>query len=161
MKENEKTNLDVPLEASFKNCTGPLKERLARKGNLTTSQFLLEHVKLGIQELDPDLDPKSQEFRTAVILMAAAYMVGPRIDLLVAFTGYPLPYVAEISRRMRANGLWSDVGVSTAGWFEGDRVTGVFWADCLVADGLVHVGHTEEGEEEYGVIPSESESKPN
>jgi len=161
MKENERTNLDVLLEASSKNCTGPLKERLARRGKLTTSQFLLEHVKLGIQELDPDLDPKSQEFRTAVILMAAAYMVGPRIDLLVAFTGYPLPHVAEISRRMRANGLWSDVGVSTAGWFEGDRVTGVFWADCLVADGLVHVERTEEGEEEYSAIPSESESKPN
>jgi hypothetical protein len=161
MNENEETNLDVLLEAALWHSKRPLKKRLAHKGNLTTTQFLREHVKLGIQELDPDLDPQSQGIRTAVTLMAAAYMVGPRIDLLVAFTGYPLPYVAEISRRMRANGLWSDVGVSTVGWFEGDRVTGVFWADCLVADGPVDVERTEDGEELYGEIPCESESKPN
>jgi hypothetical protein len=161
MNKIEKTNLNVLLEGSLRHSNGPLKKRLARKGKLTTSQFLFEHVKLGILELDPDLDPQSQKFRTAVILMAAAYMVGPRIDLLLSFTGYPLPFVAEISRRMRENDLWSDDGVATDGWFEGDKVAVGFWLDCLVAEGLVYVERTEDGEALYGTIPSDSESKPN
>ena len=99
-------NLEALIEDSLKDASGPLKERLALKGNRSASEFLLEHVKLAILELEPDLDATSQDFRTAVILMAAAFIVGPRIDLLVAFTGYPRPAVAEISRRMRANGLW-------------------------------------------------------
>jgi len=152
MNKIEKTNLDVLLEASLRHHDGSLKKRLAHKGNLTISQFLLEHVKLGIQELEPDLDPQSREFRTAVILMAAAYMVGPRIDLLVAFTGYPLPYVAVTARRMQASGLWADGKARTDDWFDGDKVAGGFWLDCLVADGLVYVERTEDGEELYGVL---------
>ncbi len=154
-------DFDDLLLAALMNSSESLKKRYARKDMPTISKFLLEYVKLGIHELDPDLDPQSEDFRSAVILMSAAYIVGPRINLLVAFTGYPLPYVAEISRRMRRNGRWSDDGVSTAGWFEGDRFTGVFGVDCLIAVGEVYVVRTEDGEELYGAIPSESESKPN
>lgn len=153
-------NLEALIEDSLKDASGPLKERLALKGNRSTSEFLLEHVKLAILELEPDLDATSQDFRTAVILMAAAFIVGPRIDLLVAFTGYPRPAVAEISRRMRANGLWRDDGVRAYDWFDGDKVTGAFWMDCLVADGVLHIERSEDGEEFYAPFDPESK-KPN
>jgi hypothetical protein len=152
MSKMEKTNLDLLLEASFKNCTGPLKERLARKGNLTISEFMLDHVKIGIQELHPELEPKDREFRTAVILMAAAFVVGPYVDRLVQFTGYPLPYVAGIARRMQASGLWANGKVRIDNWFDGENVTMVFWADCMVADGVLHLDRTADGEDWYDVI---------
>jgi hypothetical protein len=152
MKETEKTNLDVLLEASFKNCTGPLKERLARKGNLTISEFMLDHVKIGIQELDPELEPESRDFRTAVILMAAAFVVGPHVDRLVQFTGYSMTFVADIARRMQASGLWADGKVRIDNWFDGASVTMAFWADCMVADGVLHLDRTADGEESYEMI---------
>src|ERR1035441_8144561 len=129
----EQMNLDALLEASLMKSNGPLKKRRTRKRNQTTSEFVLEHVKAGIRELDPDLDPESPEFRTAVILMAAAFVVGPRVDLLVQFTGYSKTFVANIARRMRAYELWGDGKVRTDDWFEGDRVTVMFWTHCLVA----------------------------
>jgi hypothetical protein len=148
-------DLDALLEASLWHSDGPLKKRLAHRGNQTISEFLLEHVKIGIRELDPELDPESPEFRTAVILMAAAYLVGPDVDLLVQFTGYPMSVVSDIAHRMRANGLWSDVQARTEGWFEGDKVTGVFWLDCLVADGEVYVERAANGEELYCLFDPE------
>src|SRR5580692_5948922 len=152
-------DFDDLLLAALMNSSQSLKKRYARKDMPMINKFLLEYIKLAIQELDPGLDPQCEDFRTAVVLMTAAYIVGPRTDLLVAFTGYPLPYVAEISRRMRGNGRWTNDGVSTAHWFEGDRFTGVFGADCLVAEGLVRVDRTEDGEELLRPIPSQSESK--
>ena len=124
-------DLDAPKAA--------LKKRFEQKGSQTTSEFPLEQLKAAIQELDPDIDPESPGFREAIILMAAGYLVGPRVDLLVQFTGYPMTVVDDIAHRMRASGLWGDSEVRTERWWD-DRFTGVFWADCLVAQGLVYVG---------------------
>src|ERR1700693_2199894 len=62
------------LSASRTKSRGPLKKRF--KGNQTTSESMLEHIKLDIQKMDPNLDPESPEFRTAVIIMAATFVVG-------------------------------------------------------------------------------------
>jgi hypothetical protein len=138
-------NLDALLEAALWLSNGPLKERLAPKRNRATSEFLLEHVKLGIQELRPELDPESPMFRTAVILMSAAYCVGPHVDLIVQFTGYSIAFVGDISDRMRAYRLWSEEKVCTDYWFNGDTISAVFWVDCLLAAGLAYVERTADG----------------
>lgn len=133
-----------------------LKKRFEQKGSQTTSEFLLEQLKAANQELAPDFDPESPEFRTAVILMAAAYLLGPRVDLLVQFTGYPLTVVADIAHRMRTYGLWRDSEVRTEGWWEDDRLTGAFWADCLVAQGLMYVTRARRLSAVYRIRPVEN-----
>jgi hypothetical protein len=153
MSKIEKTNLDVLLEASFKNCTGPLKERLARKGSRSTAQFLLDETKATVQELDPDLDPTDPKFHTAVILMAATFVVGPRVDLLVEFTGYSVMVVAQIARRMRECSLWGEGEVDTDDWLDGEKILDMyFWLHRLVADGLVQANRTEDGKMLYSAI---------
>jgi hypothetical protein len=146
-------DLDSLLEARLMNSNRRLKKRRACSANQKISEFFLEHIKLGIRELDPNLDPESPEFRTAVVLMAAAFVVGPRVDFLVQFTGYSMTFVAKIARRMRAYELWSDDEACTEGWFEGDRITVMFWTHCLVADGLLHIDRDENGERLYTAIP--------
>ena len=61
------------LDVAVMTFDGP---NLARKGNRSTAEFLLDETKAAVQELDPDLDPEGTEFRTAVILMAATCVVG-------------------------------------------------------------------------------------
>jgi hypothetical protein len=146
-------DLDALLEARLMNSNRRLKKRRARSANQKISEFFLEHTKIGIRELDPAVDPESPEFHTAVVLMAAAFVVGPRVDFLVQFTGSSMTFVANIARRMRAYELWSDDEVCTEGWFEGDRITMMFWAHCLVADGLLHIDRDENGERLYTAIP--------
>ena len=136
-------NLEALIEDSLKDASGPLKERLALKGNRSTSEFLLEHVKLAILELEPDLDATSQDFRTAVILMAAAFIVGPRIAcswLSPVIRGRPwLRSLAGCGRT-----VFGEDGVRAYDWFDGDKVTGAFWMDCLVADGVLHIERSED-----------------
>jgi hypothetical protein len=107
---------------------------------------LLQEIKAAIQDLDPQLDRKSREFRLPVILMAAAFVVGPDIDRLASFTGYSRTFVAAVSHRMQACGRWANGNVCTDDWFDGDRVTAALWLDCLVADGTVEMGQTDDGE---------------
>jgi hypothetical protein len=148
-------DLDAVLEARLMNSNRRLKRRRARSANQKITEFFLEHVKIGIRELDPAIDPESPGFRTAVVLMAAAFVVGPHVDLLVQFTGYSMTFVANIARRMRAYELWSDDEVCTEYWFEGDRITAAFWfwSDCLVADGLLRIDRDEDGERLYTAVP--------
>jgi hypothetical protein len=149
--------LDGLLEAGVICSDRSLKERFLRRGNQTASEFLFADLKTGIRELDPEMDPESADFRTAAILLAAAYFVGPHVGRLVQFTGYSMKFVADIAQRMRACGLWSDEGVRIDHWWDGDRITGTFWADLLVAEGLVYVERSKDGEELY--IPFDPKSK--
>ena len=94
-------------------------------------------IKEGIRELDPKLESDDPAFAIAVILMAAAFVTGPDSDRLVSFTGYPPGVVADVSRRMHEAGLWERDTVKTDHWFDGDKLTVGFWADTLVAEGVV------------------------
>jgi hypothetical protein len=149
---------DALLEAGVIYSDAGLKERFTRSGNQTASGFLFADLKAGVRELDPELDPESADFRTAAILLAAAYFVGPDVDRLVHFSSYPITFVADIAQRMRTYGLWSDEGVRVDHWWNGNRITGAFWTDCLVASGVLQVGRTEDSEEFYTVLDPESKT---
>jgi hypothetical protein len=95
--------------------------------------------------MDPKLPGNSPTFRTAVILLAAASLGIVDIDHLVAFTKYSRPFIAEISRGMRASGLWTDDTVCTEFFFEGDAISPMLWVGCLAAHGVVAVSKKEDG----------------
>jgi hypothetical protein len=141
--------LDAFLEAGVIYSDEGLKERFARAKNQKASEFLFADLKKLIRELDPEMNPESADFRTAAILLAAAYLVGPDVDRLVQFTGYSRTFVADIAQRMRAYGLWSDDGVRTDHWWNGDQIAVAFWLDCLVGDGQIYMEHAKDGEELY------------
>jgi hypothetical protein len=94
-----------------------------------------------VDRLDPTIKGQEEhpDYRTAVVLLAAV-RVGPVVDKLVALTGYESEFVGHILERMRLAGLWSETKVKIGHWLaeDGDTIkTAVFWADVLVAQGLL------------------------
>jgi hypothetical protein len=155
--ESEKINKEFEevIEVALANYTGPT---LERKGNRNTAEFLLDETKAKILELEPAYDPTSPRFRTAVVLMAATFVIGPNVDLLVKFTGYPKTDVADIARRMRASDLWSEDEVDSDDWFYGNKIWDLYFQlHCLVAEGLIRAYRNADGQILYDAI----RSKPN
>lgn len=113
----------------------------------------LDVIKEEVQRIDPELDKDDDEFQTAVVLMAAAFVTGPHTESLAAFTGYPGHLVADISRRMHKSGLWAHGVVKSDHWIDSNNNwTYGFWTDCLVAEGLVLARQTEDGEWVYRLL---------
>jgi hypothetical protein len=122
---------------------------------LGMEDLTLEQIKSEVRHLDPALKEDHPAFSTAVVLIAAAFAVGPEIDELVLFTGYPEAIISEIARRMRASGLWSEQGVETEHWFRGDDSwTAGIWADALVAQIFFEVRRGDDGVLKYRAIYS-------
>jgi hypothetical protein len=116
----------------------------------------LDVIKREVQQMDPALDQNDLGFRTAVVLMSAAFMTGPDTESLAAFTGYPLSLVVEISDRMLQAGLWRDGVVNSDHWFRGEKWTAGIWTDCLVAEGLTLARQREDGQWEYRALKERS-----
>ena len=112
----------------------------------------IDVIKQEVQKLDPSLDQNDFGFRAAVVLMAAAFVTGPNVENLAAFTGYPLSLVTEISDRMHQAGLWRDGAVNSDHWFRGEKWTQGIWTDCLVAAGLMVARQRKNGEWEYRAL---------
>ncbi len=64
-----------------------------------------------------------EEFQVAVIVIAAASLIGPFPKRLVSFTGYPPSLVARAARNMRKAGLWRGDEIDDAAWFNDDGST--------------------------------------
>ena len=110
-----------------------------------------------VVKLDPALkgERDDETFQTAVVLLAAAFVVGPDIDSLVAFTGYSGDFIAGISHNMRASGFWEGNVVNANHWFRADCLEPlIFWTDTLVATGQVAAKRSEDGQLMYRVRDS-------
>lgn len=97
-------------------------------------------IKDMVNQLDPSSSGTDEDpwYRTAVVLLAAV-RIGPRVNDLVALTGYETKFVRDIFHKMRLAGLWSETRVRSDHWLaeDGDTIQpAVFWADTLVAQGL-------------------------
>jgi hypothetical protein len=102
-----------------------------------------------IRRLDPGLETDEHAFQVAVVLMAAAFVTGPDMKRLSIFTGFAAWMIADISKRMYQAGLWESGKVEADHWFDGDKWTGGFWVDVLVAEGLLMTKFREDGERVY------------
>ena len=86
-----------------------------------------------IRRYNSDIDPVSDTFRAAVLLLAAAEF-GQNIDLLSRCTGFDRSFVARCARRLTDNGVWVG-GATVADWSSADEASGTFWNDVAVAEG--------------------------
>jgi hypothetical protein len=99
------------------------------KKKLTLRDFEKE-----VQRLDPKQKPEDSGFKTAVLLLSTLE-VGPNVERLVKFTGYPKEFVRERVRRCRAGGIFRG-GKIACEWF--DENGGIaLWCDVLVAEGML------------------------
>jgi hypothetical protein len=94
----------------------------------------LESWQARVRRYNSDIDPTSDRFRTAVLLLAALD-VGQNIDVLARKTSYSRAFVAKVARRLIDNGVWSG-GKTISEWAPADEASGVaFWNDVAVAEG--------------------------
>lgn len=86
-----------------------------------------------IRRYNSDIDPGSDTFRAAVVLLAASEF-GQNIDVLARCTGFDRAFVARCARRLTDNGVWV-AGNTVAEWSTADEASGTFWNDVAVAEG--------------------------
>lgn len=97
-------------------------------------RFTLDRIKKEVIRLDKTIDPNSEAFKTAVILLSSA-VVGPNVKKIAKFSKLPRPLISEKAKNLRKGGVWVKDKLAVE-WF--DENGGIaFWADCLVADGLL------------------------
>jgi hypothetical protein len=111
----------------------------------------LQFVKDTLLDLDPSLADSAPDrtYNTALVVLSAL-TCGPDITRLAAFTGLPEAFVAAIRDRMIRAELWTEISVSCDHWQVGahNLDLAAFWADVLIAEGLV-VQRWDEDKGEY------------
>lgn len=100
-----------------------------------------------IRRYNSDIDPKSDTYRAAVLLLAALEW-GQNIDVLARRTGIDRSFVARVARRLIDNGVWSG-GRTVAEWTALDEASGPFWSDVAVAEGKLCRRTLEDGTIEW------------
>ena len=77
------------------------------KKDTNINKDILGIIEEEVVKLDPAFkgEGDNESFQTAVVLLAAADVVGPEIDSLVAFTGYSGDFIVGISHNMRTSGF--------------------------------------------------------
>lgn len=100
----------------------------------------LKFVRETLLELDPTLRGREEEeaYQAALILLSSL-ICGSDAGKLAAFTGLPLSFVTAIRQRMITAELWSETTACPDAWCtkDGGFMDTLFWADVLVAQGLV------------------------
>lgn len=124
------TELHLEILAQKEDREWNLKSRMKGKS--------LEQIKDEVRRVNPFALEEEPDPQIATVLIAAAFFVGPHIDRLATFTGYPRSFIADISCRMHDSGLWAEGKVFFEHWFGDDLKWTEFGLipDCLVAEGL-------------------------
>jgi hypothetical protein len=86
-----------------------------------------------IRRYNSDIDPKSDTYRSAVLLLAGLEF-GHNIDVLARRAGIDRSFVAKAARRLIDNGVWV-AGRTVAEWTALDEASGAFWNDVAVGEG--------------------------
>lgn len=95
-----------------------------------------------VRSFDPALDPESETFRCAVLLLAALE-VGQNLARLSRYTQYPRGFVARCARRLVDNGIWRG-GETVSSWTDRGPAHQAFWKDVGVAEGKLQRRHSAE-----------------
>ncbi len=94
--------------------------------------YLISEVK----RLDPKLNEGSEDFSTALMLLAAL-VLGTNEKMISRFTGLPLYFIRPRADRLRKNKIW--IGNKTfCDWFKKGYGGIAFWIDVLVAQGMLN-----------------------
>lgn len=114
----------------------------------------VDEIKAEVQRVNPFVGEDEPDSQIVTVLLAASFFVGPDIDRLVGFTGYPRNFVADTSCRMQDSGLWADGETFIEHWFDDElQWTELGLAqDCDVADGSQVARR--DGEEIWAYQPS-------
>lgn len=95
----------------------------------------LTGVKKEVSKLDKNMNPRSLEYKAAVIMLSALE-VGADEKKVASFTKYPAATVKAVSKNLRKNKIWVK-NKTHADWFDEKHGGIAFFADVAVAVGYL------------------------
>lgn len=104
-------------------------------------KITLKRIKNEVKKIDPTIEDDSEYFMTSVILLSSL-SIGPNIDKLKKFTGYPKKEIQKISKEARRNKIWVGSKVDGNEWINGEHGGLSFILDTMVVRGLLERSKT-------------------
>lgn len=112
----------------------------------------LSEIKNTVKQMDEQLAPGADGFKTAVLLLALLEK-GEDVDALTAFTQLPHEFVHVRIARLKANGVIAEDGKLDVDWWDEQYGGTEFWMHVAVADGLLE--RVPDCEESTFIAPSD------
>jgi hypothetical protein len=94
----------------------------------------LQGIRRDIWKMDDSLAEDSHTFRAAMVLLTSE-LVGPYIDRIATFVGYPRAIVQVIAARLQEAKIWEGNEVRCESWFDARIGAAAFLLDLMVAEG--------------------------
>jgi hypothetical protein len=94
----------------------------------------LQSMRKDVRNIDETLEEDTYAFQSAMVLLASE-LVGPYIERIVTFLGYPRGFVQAIGARLQEAKIWEHDQVHCGGWFDPKKGAIAFMLDLGVAEG--------------------------
>jgi len=104
------------------------------RGMEPIKQRTLQGIRSGIWNLDNTLVEDSYTFQVAIILLVSE-LVGPYVERIATFVGYPRGLVQVIGTRLQEAKIWENDEVRCEAWFAPNKGAISFMLDLGVAEG--------------------------
>jgi len=94
----------------------------------------VQGMKKDVWNMDASLAEDSYTFQAAMVLFASE-LVGPYVDRIVTFLGYPPDLVQVMAARLQESQIWDGDEVHCERWFDPQKGVASFIMDLMVAEG--------------------------
>jgi hypothetical protein len=103
-----------------------------------------------VRTIAGDLAEDSYTLQAAMVLLASE-LVGPYVDRIATFLGYPSGLVQVVAARLYEAKIWEKTEVRCESWFDPEMGDLAFALDLMVAEGkLIRTWSEENKEYEFG-----------
>jgi hypothetical protein len=106
-------------------------------------QAALRGMRRDVWNIDENLAENNYTFQAAMVLFASE-LVGPYVDRIATFVGYPRGLVQVIGARLQEARIWETDEVRCEEWFDPKKGTIAFMLDLGVAEGTLTRSWSEE-----------------
>lgn len=123
------------------------KDWMARERGLEPiKQAALQSMRTDVCNIAGDIAEDSYTFQSAMILLASE-LVGPYVDLIATFLGYPPSLVQVMAVRLYEAKIWVSGEVRCESWFDPKTGAVAFGLDLMVTEGKLIRRWSEETKE--------------
>jgi hypothetical protein len=106
------------------------------RGIAPIKQAALRGMRRDVWQMDETLAEDSYTFQAAMVLLVSE-LVGPYIDRVATFLGYPPGLVQVMAARLQEAKVWESDEVRCESWFDPKKGATAFMLDLMVAEGAI------------------------
>jgi hypothetical protein len=117
------------------------------RGMEPIKQAALQGMRRDVWNMDATLPEDSYTFQAAMVLLASE-LVGPYVDRIATFVGYPPSLVQVMEARLHQAKIWESDEVRSESWFDPQKGGIAFLLAVMVAEGTL-IGRWSEEENQF------------